>query len=392
MNRWFGASEELRHGHGGNELGFDLYAALRRDRGNVALSPLSIASALTMTWLGARGETAEQMGRVLHAGESAVNSAGAIRKLLAELLQPNAEVVVHIVNRLFGERTYSFEPPYLDLVKATFGAPLEPLDFRSSFASARARINDWVAGESEERIKNLIPPTGIDADTRLVLANAIYFLADWAAPFSKEATRPAPFHASATATETVPTMRANGHFAFAALDGVKLLALPYKGGRWTMMLVLPDPMDGLDAVETRLTRAAMDEWSRALDAAPPTLVAVALPKFEINPPEPLALKPLLVALGMPLAFDREGADFTAIADPSSPADRLCVTEVFHKVFVKVDEKGTEAAAATAVVMTRAGGAPRAPQHEFRADHPFLFFVRDLRTKAILFLGRVSNPA
>jgi serpin B len=179
-------------------------------------------------------------------------------------------------------------------------------------------------------------------------------------------------------------------FKLAVTDGVKLLEMPYQGGELAMTLVLPDAIDGLDAVEKRLTQAALDGWIGALR---PERVIVALPKFEIDPPEPLSLGETLKALGMPLAFDRDKANFTGIANPPRPEDRLYIGKVFHKAFVKLDEKGTEAAAATAVVMPRALGAPPSRQPpEFRADHPFLFFLRDTQSGTILFMGRVSDPA
>jgi serpin B len=185
-------------------------------------------------------------------------------------------------------------------------------------------------------------------------------------------------------------MHAAEHFRFAQKEGWKALELPYKGGQMSMLLVLPDTVDGVSALESSLTAPGLDAIVKALA---PTRVIISLPKFEVNPPGSIPLRDFLVKMGMPVAFDRQRADFTGIANPPRPDDRLVIGEVFHKAFVKVDEKGTEAAAATSVVMMRAGAAFRPEQPvEFKADHPFLFFIRDQASGMVLFMGRVADPA
>jgi len=373
---------------GTNQLGFDLYGKLKKQAGNLALSPFSISTALAMTWGGAKGETAKQMQATLHlegAQEEAVRGVGQLARAIES---PGGGLTVRAANRLFGDGSYEFQKPFLALTRDAFGAPLEPLEFKKGADGARARINGWVEDQTQKRIRNLIPPNGVDRDTRLVLVNAIYFLGDWNDPFEKNATSPAPFHVSKTEKHDVPTMRKAEQFRFVAQDGMKAVELPYKNGSMSMLLVLPDAVDGLDALEASLDAKKLDAIVGALRTQ---LVAVALPKFEVNPAESLSLGAALVELGMPLAFDRDKADFTGIANPAIPADRLFIDRVFHKAFVKVDEKGTEAAAATAVVMPRAGGPPPKPV-EFTADHPFLFFIRDHRTGLVLFMGRVRDPA
>jgi serpin B len=375
--------------HSNNAFALDFYAKARAGKGNLALSPFSISTALAMTWAGAKGETAEQMRKVLHLegpSDRVLNAAGA---LVAGYGAPGQKVTVRIANRLFGEKSFTFEPPYLARVKAAFGAPLETLDFVNAAPAARGRINDWVAKETQDRIKDLIPASAITAQTRLVLTNAIYFLGDWAMPFTKESTSPQPFSITKTETKPVPTMHEVKELHYAATDGVKLVELPYDTGALAMTLVLPDAVDGLDAVEARLTPAAMEGW---LAAAKETRVAVALPKLEIAPADALALGPILASMGMPLAFDTARADFTGMANPPNPTDRLAISQVFHKAFVKVDEKGTEAAAATAVIMTPRAMMVSAKPAEFKADHPFLFFLRDVRSGMILFMGRVSDAS
>jgi serpin B len=299
-------------------------------------------------------------------------------------------VVFRIANRLFGEKTYAFEPSFLESTRAAYGAALEPLDFRGDPEAARGTINSWVESETEKRIPDLVPPKSVDSETRLALVNAIYFLGDWDEPFEKESTRPAPFFASAKEQKDVPTMHRTASLRMARRPGLRLLELPYKGQDLSLLVVLPEAQDGLGAVEGSLTALGLEDLVRTLI---PVRVAVALPRFEINPAASLALADVLRRLGMPTAFDRERADFTGIANPPDPQDRLFIGQVFHKAFVKVDEKGTEAAAATAVIVMRTTSvAAPAQSLEFKADHPFLFFIRDRTSGLLLFMGRVADPS
>jgi serpin B len=309
-------------------------------------------------------------------------------RLAASLQDPSRPIVFRIANRLFGEKTYRFEPAYLEATKTAFGAALEPVDFHHAAEGARILINGWVEEKTEKRIRNLVPPNGVNRETRLVLVNAIYFLGDWADPFKKEATTTQPFSVSASAKKDVPTMHAAEHFRFAARDGWKAVELPYKGGSMSMLVVLPDAVDGLSALETSLTTEKLDGIVKSMS---PARVYVSLPKFEIDPTGSLPLGDVLQGLGMKAAFSSATADFTGMANPPNPADRLFISQVFHKAFVKVDEKGTEAAAATAVVMERAGALPQKTE-EFKADHPFLFVIRDNASGLILFMGRVADPS
>jgi serpin B len=374
----------------GNAFAFDLYAKLRAQRGNLAFSPFSITTALTMAWAGAHGTTAAQMARVLHVEGQDARVLDLEGAQLAAYATPGTRVTLRVANRLFAEKNYAFEPAYMARLAKAFGAPMETLDFKQASEPARVHINDWVAGVTHDRIKDLIPPMGVNDQTRLALVNAVYFLGDWELPFANDATSPAPFFTAKGVKKDVPTMRQTATTRFAATDGVKVLELNYEASRLAMTFVLPDAVDGLDPLEARLSPAALDRW---IAASTYTKVSVALPRLEIAPAEALSLGTALTALGMPDAFDRQKADFTGIANPPSPDDRLVIDRVFHKAFVKVDEKGTEAAAATAVLMATAGAAPdMSPPKEFTADHPFLFFLRDTESKAILFMGRVSDPA
>jgi serpin B len=308
-------------------------------------------------------------------------------KLAAALQDPARPLQLRIANRLFGEQSYKLEPAYLEKTRAAYGAALEPLDFAKAPEPARAHINKWVEDQTEQRIKDLLPPRSIDPDTRLVLVNAIYFLADWKDPFEKQQTTEQPFTLAPGKTRPAMMMRRRGGYRIAKGDGASVLELPYAGGDTAMLVVLPDKVDGLPAVERSIDATKLTAWTQALVDQQ---VQVWLPRFLIDPPASMELSRPLKALGMAKAFDRGRADFTAIANPPKPEDRLYIGAVFHKAFVKVDEKGTEAAAATAVVMPRAGGMPP-PVPDFKVDHPFLFFIVDKPSGLVLFMGRVAEP-
>lgn len=376
-----------RLARGNNAFAFDLYRGLGPRSGNLVVSPASVTTALAMAWGGARGETAAQMARVLHFEDTPETVMRASGRLAAELQDPARPILFRIANRLFGEKTYRFEPAYLEATKAALGAALEPVDFKHATEAARLLINGWVEEKTEKRIRNLIPDRGVNRETRMVLVNAIYFLGDWEEPFRKEATTAQPFAVSATQKKDVSTMRTVEHFRFAAREGLKALELPYKGGQMSMLVLLPDAVDGLAALEGSLTAERLDAIVASLAHA---RVSVSLPRFTIDPSAGLPLRDVLQALGMRDAFSPDHADFTLMANPPARADRLFISQVFHKAFVKVDEKGTEAAAATAVVMERAGSMPQKTE-EFKADHPFLFFIRDDSSGMILFMGQVTDP-
>jgi serpin B len=371
-----------------NKFGFDLYKKIiAKQQGNLVISPASITTALAMTWGGARAATADEMRQAMHLSQSPAEVMETSGKLTTVLTDPSRPVTFRIANRLFGEKTYDFDAGYMSLTERAYGAPLERVDFKSAPGPARVLINGWVEKQTESRIKDLIPATGVDKETRLVLVNAIYFLGDWAEPFEKGATRPSAFRLSAKDTKDVPTMNRTDSYRIAARDGVTALELPYAGGQMSMIVLLPDAVDGLAAMESAMTDTKLDAIVRDLKQE---RVWVSLPKFTIAPALSLSLRDDLMGLGMRSAFDRDRADFTGIANPPNKADRLFISQVFHKGFVRVDEKGTEAAAATAVSMARAGGMPAEPR-PFKADHPFSFVIRDNASGLILFLGRVLDP-
>jgi serpin B len=382
-----------------NAFGLDLYARLcAGQQGNLVVSPASVAVALAMTRAGARGATAAEMDRVLRIDSlGSAGSAGdvaAVHEAVAALLRAwndpaRTSYELRVVSRLFGALGHAFEPPFLALTGERYGAPLESLDFRGDADGSRRHINDWVAARTGDRIQDLLPARSIQPDTRLVLANAAYFLGRWARRFEPAATRPDVFWAEGRREIRAPLMRQTERFRYAAGPGWKLLEMPYVGAELAMAVILPDARDGLAELERGLSVAELERWLATISD---TRVAVVLPRFRVAPGESARLDRLLAAMGMPTAFTAQ-ADFGAMADPPDPDDRLAIGAVYHKAFVQVDEAGTEAAAATAVAMAP-GGAPRpapAPP-EFRADHPFLFLIRDLRSGIILFLGRLVDPS
>jgi serpin B len=379
-----------RLARGSNEFGFDLYRRLRGTPGNLVISPASLTTALTMAWGGAAGETAAQIGKVLHQ-TGTVDEAMATSGQLARVLQdPARQIVFRIANQLFVEKSYPLMPAFLGRMRTDFGAAAEPADFKGAPERSRARINHWVEEQTAHRIQDLVPPGGVTAETRLAIVNAIYFLGDWAVPFERAATQPAPFHVIPAETRDVPTMNRLGGFRVARKDGVTAVELPYKAGGMSMLVLVPDELGGLARVESTLDAGRLEGLVAGLKGE---RVWLSLPSFEVRPPRSLSLAEDLAALGMPLAFDREAADFTGMANPRDSARRLVITEVFHKGFVKVDEKGTEAAAATAVLMGETSAMPdEKPIARIKVDHPFLFLIRDDASGLVLFLGRVTDPS
>ncbi|MBX3248439.1 MAG: serpin family protein [Myxococcales bacterium] len=366
-----------------NQFGFDLYGALRGAPGNLVFSPASVDLALGMTYLGARGETAAQMGRVLH-----TETAEGLARLHGTAIRTWGETrdaTLRIANRIYVEQTVSPEPSFVALTRDAYLAPLHPLSFITEADAARVTINTWVAERTEQRIRDLLPERSLDSLTRLVLVNAIYFKGTWQTQFEESRTQPRTFHLGGGRTASVNMMHTKERFAWARVpsDGLRVLEMPYAGEELSMVWLLPEDRDGLGALEEKLSAEAFARWRAA---ARPVEVEVQIPRFRMEPPT-IALSDTLKR-GMPLAFSR-AADFTGIA---TLPDGLYIQEVFHKAFIEVNEEGTEAAAATAVVMaTRGAPGPSPEVPRFIADHPFLFALVDRRTGVILFLGRVVDP-
>ncbi len=355
-----------------NAFAADLHRVLAASPGNLFFSPASIAIAFAMVHAGARGTTAAELARVFHLRR---DTQADLQKLLA---QWSTSDQLALANRLYGDHTVTFKDPFLATLADIFGAPLELLDFLRAAELARLHINAWVAERTRQKITELLPPNSVNG-AALVLVNAVYFKAKWHDAFKPEQTKPAPFYAP-TGESSVPMMTRTGDYGYAAADGLQVLHLPYLGHKMAMTIVLPDERDGLSNLEQNLTAADLRRW---IDASSRRQVIVHLPRFKIEPSGSLTLKDPLHQLGLIETFARP--DFSDIS-----AEAPGLAEAYHQAYIAVDESGTEAAAATAVMMPRGGPPPRPVT--FTADHPFLFFIRDVKTGTILFLGRLTTPA
>ena len=372
---------------GGNSaFAFDLYQALRETDGNIFYSPYSISLALAMTYAGARGETAQQMSDTLHyvlpqkSLHPAFNSLdlGLSRRGEGAKGKDDKGFRLNVVNAIWGQRDYQFLASFLDLLAENYGAGLRVLDFINAPEESRITINDWVSDQTEGRIEDLIPQGLIDVMTRLVLTNAIYFNAAWLHSFSEDVTRDGLFHLLDGKEITVPMMKQTESFGYADGEGYQAVELPYDGRELSMVILLPKAGQ-LEAFENMLNLRQVDGIIAGIEYRQ---VALTMPKFEFE--SDFGLKEALAGMGMPVAFTRN-ADFSGMTGNRD----LFIADVIHKAFVSVDEAGTEAAAATAVVM-KLTAAPAMPV-EVTVDRPFVFLIRDIETGAILFVGRVVNP-
>jgi len=364
----------------GNEFAFDLYSRLRDRDGNLFFSPASVATALAMTFAGAEGETERQMASTLHFDLPEDRLHPAYGTLGRVLDAENKDYRLSMANRLWAAAKYPLRPEYLSLTREAYGTELAPLDFTRA-EQARRTINGWVEGRTNDRIQDLIPPNVLGPDTRLVLTNAIYFKGNWADEFAKDATADEPFRLAGGSEVIAPLMRQTDDFRYGEADGLQLVELGYAGGDLSMLVLLPREV-GLETLEESLTADNVETWSAGMGVRE---VDLALPRFKTT--SQFLLGDTLAAMGMPLAFS-DAADLSGI----SSAEALKISEAIHKAFVEVNEQGTEAAAATAVVIAPAS-APVQPEPPvvFRTDRPFVFLIRDHRTGAILFLGRVTDP-
>jgi len=389
-----------------NGLAVDLHRQLATGNDNLCVSPYSIENALSMTFAGADDETRTEMARVLHFSSDASTMAASFASLQHSLEEMNAKtaelakkskefggpsepITLNIANRLFAQKDYDFRQNFLSLVKQNYGAAFEPLDFVADPAAATQHINKWVADQTRDKIRDLIPADALNKLTRLVLANALYLKAPWTDAFSEKTTQPESFHVRGGAPINVPMMRKTARFGYAKREGFLAVSLPYAGNDLQFLVLLPDEVDGLRALESKLTADVLTECTK-LETQD---VNLHLPKFKLEPPT-IALAEKLQALGMKSAFDipQGSANFDKMA-PRKPNDYLYISNVFHKTFIAVDEKGTEAAAATAVVMMRATAIarPKPPPIEVKVDRPFLYAIQHVPSGVCLFLGRVTDP-
>jgi serpin B len=374
------AADKTAAARDNNAFAVDLYGKLRTGDGNLFFSPESISTALAMTYAGARTQTAEQMAKTLHFTLPQERLHPALGALMADLNSGGKKrgYQLSVANALWGQKGHDFLPAFLTLLKDDYGAEMHEVDFLRDTEGARQTINSWVEKQTQDKIKDLIARDVLPPETQLVLTNAIYFKGDWNTQFKKDATRDAPFQVSAREKVNVPLMNQTGDFPYFEGESFQALEMPYVGKDLSMVVLLPKKADGLADLEKTLSTDKLADWLAKLHTDE---VVVALPKFKLT--SQFSLKDTLSAMGMVDAFT-DSADFSGIDGNKN----LFISAVIHKAFVDVNEEGTEAAAATAVIAQ-----PTAARINpvFRADHPFLFLIRDKRSGSILFLGRVVNP-
>ncbi|HWB61165.1 MAG TPA: serpin family protein [Chthoniobacteraceae bacterium] len=374
-----------------NAFGIDLFAKAKKPGENTLISPYSIQVALAMTYAGAAGKTREEMQKTLHYIDDDAQLNAAFASLESEMealhdesvkapssAEPNPPqpITLNVTDRLFGQTGGKFKEPFLAVAKESYKAPLEEVDFAADPEAARKHINAWVDEKTVKRIPDLIPPRGIPPDTVLVLVNAIYLKASWEHGFAASNTGAGPFYIDGGEAADVPMMnQSQMHVGFEQREGYSALAIPYIGSRLQFLVLLPDKADGLPALEAKLTPELLAGCAKLT----PDKADISMPKFKIHAPT-IDLKEQLEALGMPSAFGGD-ANFSRMS-----AEPLRISHVFHQTFLSLDENGTEAAAATAVVMSKGIGGVF-----LKIDHPFLFAIQDSKTGVCLFLGHVTDP-
>jgi serpin B len=367
---------------GNTSFALDLYARLKSTEGNIFFSPFSLSSALSMTYAGAREETADQMAEVMHFSLPQPQLHKTFSELSTDLNAPKEKgYELAVANRLWGQKGFSFLEDFLATTKKYYGAELAQVDFAKDTEGARKTINEWVEKQTKDKIKNLIPKGILNQFSRLVLTNAIYFKGKCADQFEKKLTKPAPFYVEKDKEIEATLMNRTGDYEYMENDSLQALELAYTGDELSMVVVLPKKKDGLAELESELTPKMIADCLGKLSGRK---VSVFLPRFKTT--STFNLSEVLQAMGMKDAFDPNTADFSGMTGSKD----LCIGAVLHKAFVDVNEEGTEAAAATAVTMDLTAAMPTKPV-VFRADHPFLFLIRHKPSGSILFLGRILNP-
>jgi serpin B len=386
LNTSVPANEEAdmkRLADGNNAFAYDLYASLQREEGNLFFSPYSISTALAMTYSGARGETAKQMAETLHFALEPASLHPAFAALAKHLqeVQKKGDIALNIANALWIQQDFELLKQFLKIIETSYKANLFQVNFNRDWEKVRGNINTWIEKQTKGKIKDLLAPGVLSNLTRLVLTNAIYFKGNWASQFEKELTQDEPFWPTPDKNVMTPMMHQQNSFKYGENDFLQVLELPYAGEDLSMVILLPREKDGLVELEGKLKVEPLTSWMAESSFRE---VDVYLPKFKMT--SQFNLSATLKAMGMKDAFS-EKADFSGMT--SGP--QLSISDVIHKAFVEVNEEGTEAAAATAVVVGVTAIMEPQPVPAFRADHPFMFFIQDSHSGGILFLGRLMNP-
>jgi len=362
---------------GNNQFAFDLLSQLKDQKNNVFFSPYSISTALFMTAGGARGNTEKQMIKVLHQSQNSVAYHKSFGALITKV-GAKKNVELSIANSIWPQKGYHFKPEYLLLLKTAYKSQVTECDFSKDPNGEALKINKWVADKTKNKITDIIEPGALDASTKLVLANAIYFYGEWKTTFDSAKTIEASFYRKAEEISNVKFMNALFAMEYAHNDMFKMISIPYKNNEVSMLIFLPNEPDSFN---TALNNLDIRQYSALSKQLLPQKIDLFLPKFKIE--TEYMLQDLLPDMGMVDAFSGE-ANFSGMTGDKS----LLISKVIHSAFIDVNEKGTEAAAATVVVVSRNGG-----NHTItiKLDHPFIFMIKDNATGQLLFMGIMNNP-
>ncbi len=368
-----------------NQFALDLYPSAKGKLPNAVFSPASIYWALLLLEPGAKGTTSTQLRTMLHAPFEGAVLHNEASTLVRNLL-PDGEggATLRIANGLFGLTGYPFREPFLATGRERYGAELRSLDFRRDAEGARKEINGWVSKQTNEKIPELLGPGIPSPETAMILVNAVYFLARWGEPFNPQATQPTDFTLLDGSKVKVPMMKQKSEWLYGETGPVRVVELGYERSTIVLDIVLPKKVDGLEAVEEALTLEHLDDW---LDHMTKAEVILQLPRFKVRSAIPSLREPLM-KLGMTDAFDQLKVDLSDIAGVKGD---LVVNDAVHQAMIEVDEKGTEASAATVIDVVLTSLGPELPVVEMAVDHPFLFLLRDITTRQVLFIGRVAKP-
>ena len=364
-----------------NRFAINLYSQYKSEEGNIFFSPFSISTAMAMVYEGAEGKTAKEIKSVFGFPKYDNSRRNQYSNLLSEINKKDKEYALNAANALWAQQDFQFLDEYLTTVEKYYGGKTTNLDFKNEWEASRLIINNWVEDKTNDKIKDLLPEDVIDADTRLVLTNAIYFKAKWLIQFDVDKTSDEYFRVNPDKSIKVPMMQPTSQkstFNYTQNKDLQILEMPYAGEDLSMLILLPLD-DDIEALENSFTLEKLTEWKKSLRKR---RVNIYIPKFKFE--TKYFMKNTLSNLGMPTAFTNS-ADFSGMTGTKD----LKIDKVIHQAFIEVNEEGTEAAAATGVTMMVKSKKPPTPI--FKADHPFIFIIQQKETGNILFMGRVSNP-
>jgi len=365
-----------------NLFAADLYDKYKSEEENLFFSPYSISSALSMTYEGAKGKTAEEMQVVLHLPDDKNQIRSDFKNLYNDLNKADKTYKLTTANALWAQEDYPFVDEYFNVVDEYYDGKVTNLDFKTDTENSRVTINNWVEDKTNDKIQDLIPAGMLSPATRLVLTNAIYFKANWSNQFDAEDTRDGKFKLSSGQDVDAKLMHKTSNYNYGETGDIQILEMDYLDNDLSMIIILPKD-DKLNKVENDFSKDKLKDWKNDMETEK---VRVTLPKFKFETKYFMAKD--LKEMGMPTAFKYPDADFTGM----SLTDELYIDEVIHQTFVEVAEYGTEAAAATAVIMRLGSASPTEEPKIFTADHPFIFIIQQKDTGNILFMGRMSNPS